>query len=154
VNITLTGQYIISQLLALSNRNESVLVLSSFPFYLKYFTSSEDILIPKPSREEEALIYLGSCICSECWGISIHSYSCQQERQNKGQRASYWPKYLFLSLSRSSTDVKNFGQNIEQEKQYLTFTTLDHTNHLVSVPANLKATNPLQFLFLLDRRWF
>ena len=59
------GNYTVKQLVKLSERNDSILVLSSIPFYLTTVTSHNDILIPKPftnslstAREEEALIYL------------------------------------------------------------------------------------------------
>ena len=66
VNISFSGNHSVSQLLKLSERNDSLLLLSSVPFYLTSFTSSRDIFIPKPltnslstPREEEALLYLG-----------------------------------------------------------------------------------------------
>ena len=65
VNISFTGNFSVTQLVKLSERNDSILVLSSVPFYLTSVTSHQDILIPKPftnslstAREEEALIYL------------------------------------------------------------------------------------------------
>merc|ERR1719297_650586 len=65
VNISFTGNFSVKQLVKLSERNDSILVLSSIPFYLTSITSHQDILIPKPftnslstAREEEALIYL------------------------------------------------------------------------------------------------
>ena len=65
VNVSFTGNYTVSQLVNLAERNDSVLVLSSSPFHLTSVSSYTDILIPKPftnslstAREEEALIYL------------------------------------------------------------------------------------------------
>jgi len=65
VNVSFSGNYSVSQLGKLSQRNDSVLVLSSVPFHLTAVSSYRDILIPKPftnslstAREEEALLYL------------------------------------------------------------------------------------------------
>jgi len=65
VNISFSGHFSVDQLVKLSERNDSILVLSAVPFYLTSVTSHKDILIPKPftnslstAREEEALIYL------------------------------------------------------------------------------------------------
>ena len=48
VNISFTGNFSVTQLVKLSERNDSILVLSSVPFYLTSVTSHQDILIPKP----------------------------------------------------------------------------------------------------------
>ena len=65
MNVSFSGLYSINQLVKLSERNDSILVLSSVPFQLTTVSSYRDILIPKPftnslstAREEEALLYL------------------------------------------------------------------------------------------------
>jgi len=136
VNISFIGSYNVSQLLKLSSRNDSVLVLSSVPFYLTSFTSSADILIPKPltnslstPREEEALLYLGigaviAFVLSAGVLVSILILVTKKDRVRDkepliGQRFSRYqdPPQIIYS--------ENFSQGINSEKECLTFTPLD-----------------------------
>merc|ERR1719500_302170 len=138
VNISFIGNYSLSQLVKLAARNDSVLGLSSVPFYLTSFTSSEDILIPKPltnslstAREEEALLYLGigaavAFVLSAGVLVSILILVTKKDRLRDkepliGQSTSFSryqdPPQMIYS--------ENFTQGIEREKECLTFTPLD-----------------------------
>jgi len=138
VNISFIGNYSVSQLLKLSARNDSVLVLSSTPFHLTSFTSSADILIPKPltnslstPREEEALIYLGigaaiAFVLSAGVLVSILILVSKKDKVRDkepliGQSTSFSryqdPPQIIYS--------ENFSQGITSEKECLTFTPLD-----------------------------
>jgi len=138
VNISLSGNYSVSQLMKLSIRNDSVLVLSSVSFYLTSFTSSANILIPKPltnslstPREEEALLYLGvgaaiAFVLSAGVLVTILILVTKKDRVKDkepliGQSTSFSryqdPPQMIYS--------ENFSQGIEREKECLTFTPLD-----------------------------
>eukprot|EP00092_Neocalanus_flemingeri_P011724 GFUD01012641.1.p1 GENE.GFUD01012641.1~~GFUD01012641.1.p1 ORF type:complete len:470 (-),score=74.08 GFUD01012641.1:33-1442(-) len=138
VNVSFSGNYSVSQLLKLADRNDSVLVLSSVSFYLTSFTSSQDILIPKPltnslstPREEEALLYLGvgaaiAFVLSAGVLVSILILVSKKDRVKDkepliGQSTSFSryqdPPQMIYS--------ENFSQGIEREKECLNFTPLD-----------------------------
>jgi len=138
VNISLSGNYSVSQLMKLSIRNDSVLVLSSVSFYLTSFTSSANILIPKPltnslstPREEEALLYLGvgaaiAFVLSAGVLVTILILVTKKDRVKDkepliGQSTSFSryqdPPQMIYS--------ENFSEGIETEKECLTFTPLD-----------------------------
>ena len=140
VNISFSGNFSVNQLVKLSERNDSILVLSAVPFYLTSVTSHKDILIPKPftnslstAREEEALIYLAigaaiAFVLSAGVLVSILILVKKKDRIKDKEP-------LIRSQSRSLTRYQDppqmiysetFSQGLDREKERLhQFTPID-----------------------------
>jgi len=139
VNISFIGNYSLSQLVKLAARNDSVLGLSSVPFYLTSFTSSEDILIPKPltnslstPREEEALLYLGigaavAFVLSAGVLVSILILVTKKDRVRDKEPLIRIPSTSFTRYQDPPQIIysENFSHGIERENECLTFPPLD-----------------------------
>lgn len=142
VNVSFTGNFSVKQLVKLSERNDSILVLSSIPFYLTSLTSHQDILIPKPftnslstAREEEALIYLGigaaiAFVLSAGVLVSILILIKKKDR-TKDQEPLIRSQSSVKNLSRYQDPPQmiyseTFSQDIDREKERLhQFTPID-----------------------------
>lgn len=139
VNVSFTGNYSVAQLVKLSERNDSILVLSSVPFHLTAVTSHTDILIPKPltnslssAREEEALLYLavGAAIAFVLSAGVLVSILILVKKKDRIK-----DKEPLIRQSRSFSRYQDppqmiysetFSQGIEREKERLhQFTPLD-----------------------------
>ena len=138
VNISFSGNHSVSQLLKLSERNDSLLLLSSVPFYLTSFTSSRDIFIPKPltnslatPKEEEALLYLGvgaaiAFVLSAGVLVSILILVSKKDRvKDKEPLIAQSTSFSRYQDPPQMIYSENFSQGIEREKECLNFTPLD-----------------------------
>jgi len=141
VNISFTGNYTVKQLVKLSERNDSILVLSSIPFYLTTVTSHNDILIPKPftnslstAREEEALIYLaiGAAIAFVLSAGVLVSILILVKKKDRIKDKEPLIRSQSRSLSSRYQDPpqmiysETFSQGLEREKERLhQFTPID-----------------------------
>ena len=140
VNISFTGQFNVNQLVKLSERNDSILVLSAVPFYLTSVTSHKDILIPKPftnslstAREEEALIYLaiGAAIAFVLSAGVLVSILILVKKKDRIKDKEPLIRSQSRSLSRYQDPPQmiyseTFSQGLDREKERLhQFTPID-----------------------------
>ena len=131
----------VQQLVKLSERNDSILVLSSVPFYLTSVTSHQNILIPKPftnslstAREEEALIYLaiGAAIAFVLSAGVMVSILILVKKKDRIKDKEPLIRSQSRSLSSRYQDPpqmiysETFSQGLDREKERLhQFTPLD-----------------------------